>query len=73
MIGFQKLNEIQIKAIANLLLEIGKWLLLSIVFSSFFTTTGKPLSILEIAIASVLTVALIMIAVRLLREVKSDE
>lgn len=31
-----QLNDIQIKAIADLLLEIGKWLLLAVVLSSFF-------------------------------------
>lgn len=73
MIGFYKLNKTQIKAVADLLFEIGKWLLLSIVFSSFFTATGKPLSILEIALASFLAVLLIIIAIRLLKEVKTDD
>lgn len=31
-----KLNDVQVKAIADLLLEIGKWLLLAVVLSSFF-------------------------------------
>jgi hypothetical protein len=67
MLNFRKLNKTQIKAVADLLLEMGKWLLLSIVFSSFFAATGKPLSTGEIAVASFLAALLIVIAIRLLK------
>ena len=71
--GVRKLNEYQIKTIANLLLEIGKWLLLSVVFSSFFAQGTKLIGPKEIAIALVIAFTIIIIAIWMLKGVKKDE
>lgn len=70
--SLRKLNEQQIKAIANLLLEIGKWLLLAVVFSSLFTQE-KRIEAKEIIIALMLAFAIIVFAIFMLREVKKNE
>lgn len=72
MAGFRKLNKVQIKAIADLLLEMGKWLLLSIVFSSLLAGSSVMIGIREIIIALILSFILIIIAVWLLKEVKEE-
>lgn len=70
MVSFRRLNKVQVKAIADLLLEIGKWLLLSVVFSSLLPTSPVVIGIKEIVIALILAFILIIIAVWLLKEVK---
>lgn len=70
MIDSRKLNRAQIKAIADLLLEIGKWLLLSVVFSAFLSGASVVVGPKEIAIALILAFILIIIAIWMLKEVK---
>lgn len=60
----------QLRAIADLLREIGKWLLLSVVFSSLIPSTTVVIGIREIVTALILAFLLIIIAIWLLREVK---
>lgn len=71
MKGVRRLNEHQIKAIANLLLEIGKWLLIAVVLSSFFSQETR-IGPKEMAIAIVLAFAIIILAIWILREVKNE-
>ena len=66
-----RFNETQIRAIANLLLEIGKWLLLTVVFGSFFVQ-GELLNYIKITVALIYAFLCIAIAIWILREVKKD-
>lgn len=70
--AIRKLNEYQIKAIANLLLEIGKWLLLSVVFSSLFIREFTAIEIKRVIGALVYAFAIIVIAIWMLKEVKKN-
>lgn len=68
-----KLNNLQIKAIAELLIELGKWLLLAVVFSSIFSTAATKFVINNVILALSWSLILIIIAIRLLKEVKQHE
>lgn len=67
----RKLNKAQVKAIAELLIEIGKWLLLAVVFSSFFSQ-GQTTAPGTIIISALLAVSIIVFAVWILKEVKDE-
>lgn len=64
-----KLNQTQIKTLAGLFVESGKWLLLSIVFGTVFSNQSQ---VKDEDIRTALTVAIIAISygIWLLKEVK---
>ena len=70
-IRLSKFNQTQIKTIANLLIEFGKWLVISVVLSTLFSQQIKNISSREnVVVALILGFLLIMYAVWILREVK---
>lgn len=68
-----KLNRAQVKATADLLLEIVKWILISVVLTSFVPSFGVELKKEGIIGALLLLVVLYLGAMRLLKEVKEND
>lgn len=67
---FPRLNAVQIRALAELLLEIGKWLLLSVVLSSFLPDQVVSAGLKDVIVAAVWAFVLITIGIWMLKEVK---
>lgn len=66
-----KFNQTQIKAVTNLLLELGKWLLITIVFGTILLQQIDKINSKEnVVIALVIALLLIIYAIWLLKEVK---
>lgn len=67
-----KLNQAQIKAAANLLIDVGKWIIVSIVLTTVFNqnASSKKISDLTLALAFVLALTLITYGIRSLKGVK---
>lgn len=67
------LNKAQLKATAELLLEVVKWILISVVLASFVPSFGIELKKGGFGIALILALVLYFGAMRILKEVKEDD
>ena len=65
------LNQTQLKSVADLLLDLGKWLLITIVLGAIFSPQIKETNPEKsVIIGLILSMLLIIYAIWLLREVK---
>jgi len=69
----ERLNKAQLKATAELFLEIVKWILISVVLASFVPSFGIELRKGGFGVALVLALVLYFGAMRVLKEVKEND
>lgn len=66
-------NKAQLKATADLLLEVAKWILISVVLASFVPSFGIELKKEGLGVALILALVLYLGAMRLLKGVKGND
>jgi len=68
-----KFNDTQIRAIANLLLEIGKWLLVTVVLTAVFAQKNQAIDWESVTRCSIYALIIIVTAIWMLKGVKKHE